>query len=129
MKNFILLATMLTIPSVAWAACPAAPVGSTDDRVIQMVAGVDGLTQMGSDANVDATEEGAIVYDGTNDILVVCDGTNWVPLGGSSGGGGGIQSGQSNTETLGTGCTNIGDLARTSTGNLIVCKDTQILQG
>lgn len=86
-KNFCFAITLFLVPTLAQAACPAAPVGSSDDRVIQMVAGGDNATQMGSDSNVDATEEGAVVYDAANDILVVCDGTNWVPLGGGSGGG------------------------------------------
>ena len=76
--------------STAKAACPAAPVGSNQDRVIQMVAGGDGFVQMGSDAEVDATEEGAIVYDAVNNTLAVCDGTNWVALGAGGGGSGGF---------------------------------------
>ena len=83
MKHFVLLAALVVLPSTGWAACPAAPVGSNQDRVIQMVAGVDGQAQMAREEITDATEEGAIVYDNTLKTLVVCDGTNWVALSGS----------------------------------------------
>lgn len=85
MRELIVIMALFLMPSLAKAACPAAPVGSAQDRVIQMVAGGDSQTQMGSDAVVDATEEGVIVYDATNNTLAVCDGANWVQLGGGGG--------------------------------------------
>ena len=89
MRTLFVIIALVLMPSLAKAACPAAPVGSAQDRVIQMVAGGDNQTQMGSDAVVNATEEGAIVYDATNKAIAVCDGTNWVHSGGGGGGGGG----------------------------------------
>ena len=87
MRTLFVIIALVLMPSLAKAACPAAPVGSAQDRVIQMVAGGDNQTQMGSDAVVNATEEGAIVYDATNKAIAVCDGTNWVHSGGGGGGG------------------------------------------
>lgn len=81
-KHIALTLTILLAPTIGHAACPAAPVGSNQDRVIQMVAGGDNLTQMGSQQVTDATEEGAVVYDSALNTLVVCDGTNWITLGG-----------------------------------------------
>ncbi len=89
MRALFVIIALVLMPSLAKAACPAAPVGSAQDRVIQMVAGGDNQTQMGSDAVVNSTEEGAIVYDATNKAIAVCDGTNWVHSGGGGGGGGG----------------------------------------
>lgn len=82
-RHTFLVLGMLLVPSLVFSACPAAPVGSNQDRVIQMVAGGDNVTQMGSQQGTNATEEGAVVYDDTQNTLVVCDGTNWVTLGGS----------------------------------------------
>lgn len=82
----IYLALILTVFSSVFssvlAACPAAPVGDAGDRVIQFVQNGDGVTGIGATNTIDATEEGAVVYDATNDTLAVCDGTNWVELGG-----------------------------------------------
>ncbi len=89
----LLLSFLFSVPfigltsGIAHAACPPAPVGSAQDRVIQMVAGGDGMVRMGSDAEVDATEEGAIVYDAANNTIAICDGTNWIQLGRNGGGG------------------------------------------
>ncbi len=87
MRYFLLIffGIFLLSPTVK-AACPAAPVGSTSDTVIQMKA-IGGNAGMGPTSALDATEEGAMVYDDTNDTVKVCDGTNWVELGGSGGGG------------------------------------------
>ena len=84
LNSFLFVVGILCAPSLAHAVCPAAPVGSSADSVIQMVAGPDGLVQMGPNSVVDATEEGAIVYDATNDSIAVCNGTNWVVLGSDS---------------------------------------------
>ena len=97
MLRILFICLLSTLPALANAACPAAPVGSSEDRVIQMVAGADGVTQMAKESVLDATEEGAIVYDATNNTIAVCDGTDWVPLSGGSGdnlGSGGTTAGQ-----------------------------------
>ncbi len=82
MRYFLLIILGLFLFSpTANAACPVAPVGSTSDTVIQMKA-IGGNAGTGPTNVLDATEEGAIVYDDTNDTVKVCDGTNWVSVGG-----------------------------------------------
>ncbi len=76
------------------AACPAPPVGNTADTVIQMRA-IDGNAGMGATTALDATEEGALIYDDTNNTVKVCDGTNWIDL---SGGGGGNSCSPTNVQ-------------------------------
>ena len=63
-----------------WAACAAAPTGSTQDTVIQMKAS-GGSAGIGPVANLAATGEGALVYDSSADQLKLCDGTNWNVMG------------------------------------------------
>lgn len=84
MKLFTLSIAIFLMSSATQAACPAAPVGSNQDRVIQMVAGGDGLTKMAKEEVTDATEEGAIVYDAIRNTIAVCDGTNWIALSGGT---------------------------------------------
>jgi hypothetical protein len=80
-----LLTILFVFSNSARAACPAAPVDDAGDRVIQFVQNGDGVTGIGATNIIDATEEGAVVYDATNNTLTVCDGTNWVALGGGGG--------------------------------------------
>ncbi len=87
MRYFLLFFMgLLYFSGTAQAACPAPPVASTSDTVIQMRAH-GGNAGMGPTSALDATEEGALVYDDTNDTIKICDGTNWVDVGGSGGGG------------------------------------------
>ena len=118
-RTVLILTLISLLPGLARAACPAAPVSNSSDLVIQMVAGGDGLTQMGSDANVDATEEGAVVYDAVNKTLAVCNGTSWVLLG--SGGGGGGPVTLVNGVHTGTDCTGAGG-AVFDTGSEEICR-------
>ena len=79
MMRLVILTMFLTILSaLAEAACPAPPVGDPLDRALQMVAGGDGMLGLSNTSVTDATEEGAVVYDDTNNTLAVCDGTNWI---------------------------------------------------
>jgi len=120
MRRILFICIFSTLPALANAACPAAPVGSTEDRVIQMVAGGDNATQMGSDANIDATEEGAIVYDATNNTIAVCDGTNWVTLGG---GGDPLALTPRTSEPAACGAGNDGNVALAASYKLCVCRN------
>lgn len=70
---------LLSIVPQAHAACPAPPVGSANDTVVQMQAH-GGNAATGPTSTLEATEAGAVVYDDANGILVVCDGTSWIAL-------------------------------------------------
>lgn len=80
MRSLLLASGLLVLLTAeAHAACPAAPTGSTSDAVLQMMwnGSAPGL---GLVNNVDATKEGAFVYDSTNNLLKYCDGTSWISL-------------------------------------------------
>ena len=152
MRIAVIATLLLFVSMPVYAACPAAPVGNVGDRVIQMVQGGDSSAAIGPTNVVDATEEGAMVYDATNDTIVVCDGTNWVSLedtltslscsngevaiwnntgsiwecGAPSIPGGSLQGGVNTVVTLGASCTTVGELAKTASGQLVVCEDSDI---
>lgn len=120
---FILICLVFLMPKDARAAC-ASPVG----------------------------EEGEQVYNSTHDVMQFCDGTDWISMSGggdtllglscsngevaqydgsdwvcsASSNGGNIQAGIDPLETNGAACTNVGELARTATGDLLVCENTSI---
>ncbi|MDE0723510.1 MAG: hypothetical protein OSB62_02285 [Alphaproteobacteria bacterium] len=73
----------LTMSYVANAACSAAPVGTAADPVLQTRLNGDSQAGLGAANNLTSTEEGAIVWDDTNNTLVACDGTDWIQLGDS----------------------------------------------
>ena len=77
------LLLQLTLSHVAHAACSAAPVGTAADPVLQTRLNGDSKAGLGAANSLTSTEEGAIVWDDTNNTLVACDGTNWIQLGDS----------------------------------------------
>lgn len=88
MRLLVLTFAVLCLASASAMACPVPPVGSANDTILQMKpqAGTAGFGPSSAITNIG---EGTVVYDDANNQLVVCDGTNWVPVGGSGGGGSG----------------------------------------
>lgn len=80
MRALALLIVFLSLAASAQAVCPPAPVGKPSDSVVQFV--TSGTAGFGPTTSMDATREGAVVYDPAAKTLKVCDGTDWVGLGG-----------------------------------------------
>ena len=83
MKLRILLASIAlsALGSAASALCPAAPVASPNDTVLKMQSsatspGLGSVSALGNKSR----EEGSVVYDSANKMLVVCDGSAWMAL-------------------------------------------------
>ena len=93
--RFFLVAVLAFSASKAYAACPAAPVGTPNDPVLQLRLNGDGKAGNGPANYFDATEEGAVVWDDANNAVTYCDGTNWVTL---DGGGGPVAAAGANTQ-------------------------------
>lgn len=68
--------------SQAYAICPAAPVGTAADPVLQLKLNADSNSSFGAANIFDSTEEGALVWDDTANAVAYCDGNNWITLGG-----------------------------------------------
>jgi hypothetical protein len=88
----LLLASLVALASIAFPAiaradCSAAPLGSADDMVISFLAAQGGTQAAPSTQFASAVKEGMVVYDDTTNAIRYCDGTNWVSLVGSGGGG------------------------------------------
>ncbi len=71
--------------SYAYAICPAAPVGTAADPVLQLKLNADSNSSFGAANVFDSTEEGALVWNDAANAVAYCDGNNWITL---SGGGG-----------------------------------------
>ncbi len=71
--------------SQAYAICPAAPVGTAADPVLQLKLNADSNSSFGAANVFDSTEEGALVWNDAANVVAYCDGTNWVNLGGGGG--------------------------------------------
>lgn len=83
----LLAVTSLALPAIARADCAVAPLGSTDDLVVSFLAAQGGTQAAASTQFASPVKEGMLVYDDTTNALRYCDGTNWVSLVGSGGGG------------------------------------------
>ena len=82
----LLLAFCLVLLSArAFAACSLPPGNDADNLAIATLQVPVGKSMAGPNADVPLTE-GTVIYDRTQDRLVMCDGTNWVEIGGSGGG-------------------------------------------
>lgn len=79
--------TSLSLPATARADCSTAPLGSPDDLVVSFLAAQGGTQAAASTQFASSVKEGMLVYDDTTNALRYCDGTNWVTLVGSGGGG------------------------------------------
>lgn len=77
----VLAALFILTSGEIYAACPAAPVGAPEEPVIQLKRNADGKKSWGATNIYDATEEGALVWDDTNNAVSYCDGASWVTLG------------------------------------------------
>lgn len=84
MGHFILITLLLSLglPSVALAACPAAPSSNSTDMIMRFVApsGSQAGTMLSSSVP-DKTAEGTFIYDTTNKTLKLCNGTTWLEIG------------------------------------------------
>lgn len=83
------------LPSLAEAACPAAPLGNPNDMVIRFPVSqgtwVGSASHMvGSVQNTSINVEGVLLYDSTAKTIRLCNGTSWLDLG--AGGGTGASS-------------------------------------
>lgn len=83
----LLALTSLLFPTTVRADCSTAPLASTDDLVVSFLAGQGGTQAAPSTQYASTVKEGMLVYDDTTNALRYCDGTNWVSLVGSGGGG------------------------------------------
>lgn len=83
----LLAVTSLALPAIARADCSVAPLGSTNDLVVSFLAAQGGTQAAASTQFASPVKEGMLVYDDTTNALRYCDGTNWVSLVGSGGGG------------------------------------------
>lgn len=83
----LLAVASLALPAIARADCSVAPLGSTDDLVVSFLAAQGGTQAAASTQFASPVKEGMLVYDDTTNALRYCDGTNWVSLVGSGGGG------------------------------------------
>ncbi|MDE0724688.1 MAG: hypothetical protein OSB62_08330 [Alphaproteobacteria bacterium] len=82
MHKFLLpITATILISFKALAACPAAPVGTANDPTLQMKLNGDSISRHGPANIVDATEEGAMVWDDTKNQVAICNGTKWMLLG------------------------------------------------
>ena len=101
--RFFLVAVLAFSANKAYAACPAAPVGTPNDPVLQLRLNGDGKAGNGPANYFDATEEGAVVWDDANNAVTYCDGTNWVTLdgGGATAAGANTQVQFNNSGSLG----------------------------
>ncbi len=77
--------TVVLVPGSAFAVCPAAPVGTADDPVLQLKLNADSQSSFGAANVFDSTEEGALVWNDAANVVAYCDGNNWVNLGGGGG--------------------------------------------
>jgi hypothetical protein len=111
-----------------FAQCAAAPVGTASDPVLQLKLNGDGKAGLGPANALTSNEEGAVVWDDTNDSMVICDGSNWVNIG-STGESGDIQSGFDSTETIAQPCTTVGTLSHSSSEDLLVCQSGSDING
>ena len=64
--------------------CPAAPIADPDDMAISFLAS-NGVQAASASLLASTVKEGIVVYDDTNDVLKLCDGTNWIEVGSGSG--------------------------------------------
>ncbi|MEC9291497.1 MAG: hypothetical protein VX730_03760 [Pseudomonadota bacterium] len=71
--------------SQAYAICPAAPVGTAADPVLQLKLNADSNSSFGAANVFDSTEEGALVWNDAANAVAYCDGNNWITLGGGGG--------------------------------------------
>lgn len=85
MKKFLASAILVFAASQSYAVCPAAPVASPSELVLQLKKQGDGTAAWAPTSQVSSTVEGSMVWDDTNDAIAYCDGTNWVTLSGGSG--------------------------------------------
>lgn len=80
MRAIGLLIVFLSLAASAQAVCPPAPVGKPSDSVVQFV--TSGTAGFGPTTAMDATREGAVVYDPAAKVLKVCNGSAWVEVAG-----------------------------------------------
>lgn len=78
MRCAILILFLTVLPAFAQA-CPAPPVGTANDTVLQMKP-QGGTAGLGPSSAITTIGEGTVVYDDANNQIVMCDGTNWIPF-------------------------------------------------
>ena len=123
--RFLLLVGISLISFNAYAICPAAPVGTASDPVLQLRLNADSKAGLGAANFLTSTEEGALVWDDAANAIAYCDGTNWITLGAI--GGSDDLGNHTATQTLAMGANDITGTGTYTAGTLASTAATGLL--
>jgi hypothetical protein len=123
--RFLLLVGISLISFNAYAICPAAPVGTASDPVLQLRLNADSKAGLGAANFLTSTEEGALVWDDAANAIAYCDGTNRITLGAI--GGSDDLGNHTATQTLAMGANDITGTGTYTAGTLASTAATGLL--